>query len=159
MVIVRPLEQQEYDFFMDMHYESIYILERKPPKHELLSAPNIKKYSDGWGKKGDWASVALSDNKPIGAVWYRLFDETNKGYGFVDSETPELGIAVLPDFRQQGVGAILMKEIIQQAGIDGYKSLSLSVDPDNHLAVWLYEKLGFGYYDISGTSWTMKLTI
>ena len=46
MVIVRPLEQQEYDFFMDMHYESINILEGKPPKHELMNAPNIKKYSE-----------------------------------------------------------------------------------------------------------------
>ena len=103
--------------------------------------------------------VALSDNKPIGAVWYRLFDETDKGYGFVDSETPELGIAILPDFRQQGIGAILMKEIIQQARFDGYKSLSLSVDPDNHLAVRLYEKLGFEYCGMSGTSLTMKLTL
>jgi ribosomal protein S18 acetylase RimI-like enzyme len=159
LIFVRSLEQQEYDFLMDMHYESIYILENKPPKHELLNAPNIKKYSEGWGRKGDWALVALSDNKPIGAVWYRLFDESNKGYGFVDNETPELGIAILPDFRQQGIGAILMKEIIQQARFDGYKSLSLSVNPDNHLAVRLYEKLGFQYYEMSGTSWTMRLPL
>ena len=55
MVIVRLLEQQEFDFFMDMHYESIYILEGKPSKHELLNAPNIKKYSEEWGRKGDRA--------------------------------------------------------------------------------------------------------
>ncbi|TXK84200.1 GNAT family N-acetyltransferase [Paenibacillus sp. N3.4] len=159
MVIVRSLEQQDYDFFMHMHYESINILEGKPPKHELLNAPNIKKYNKGWGKSGDRALVALSDNKLVGAVWYRLLDEMDKGYGFVDSETPELGVAVLPDFRQQGIGAILMKEIIQQARYDGFSSLSLSVDPNNHLAVRLYEKLGFEVCGMSGTSLTMKLTI
>jgi ribosomal protein S18 acetylase RimI-like enzyme len=158
MVIVRLLEQQEYDFFMDMHYESIYILEGKPSKHELLNAPNIKKYSEDWGRKGDRALVALIDEKPIGAVWYRLFDETNKGYGYVDNKTPELGIAILPDFKQKGIGTILMKEIIQQARNDGYKTLSLSVDPDNHTAVRLYEKLGFDYFGMSGTSWIMKVT-
>jgi ribosomal protein S18 acetylase RimI-like enzyme len=159
MIFIRPLEQQEYNFFMDMHYESIYILENKPPKHELLNAPNIKKYSEGWGRTGDSALVAWSDNKPIGAVWYRLFDESNKGYGFVDNETPELGIAILPEYRKQGIGAILMKEIIQQAKFDGYKSLSLSVNPDNHLAVRLYEKLGFENYETSGTSLTMRLAL
>lgn len=158
MVIIRPLERQEYDFFMDMHYESIYILEAKPPKHELLNAPYIKKYSEGWGRRGDRALVALSDNHLIGAVWYRLFNEEEKGFGFIDCETPELGIALLPNFRKHGIGSMLMKEIIEQAKSDGYKSLSLSVDPDNHSAVRLYEKLGFKYVGMSGTSWTMKLT-
>ena len=159
MVIVRLLEQQEYDFFMDMHYESIYILEGKPSKHELLNAPNIKKYSEEWGRKGDRALVALIDDIPIGAAWYRLFDKSNKGYGYVDNKTPELGIAILPDFKQKGIGTILMKEINQQARDDGYKSLSLSVDPDNHSAVRLYEKLGFEYFGMSGTSWIMKVTL
>ncbi|SDN70627.1 Acetyltransferase (GNAT) family protein [Paenibacillus sp. yr247] len=158
MVIVRPLKQKEYNFLMDMHYESIYILEGKPSKDELLNAANIKKYNEGWGRKGDRALIALNGDKPVGAVWYRLFDETNKGYGFVDNKTPELGIAILPDFKQQGIGTILMKEIIQLANSDGYKSLSLSVDPDNHMAVRLYEKIGFKHYGMLGTSWIMKLT-
>jgi ribosomal protein S18 acetylase RimI-like enzyme len=159
VIHVRPLEQQEYDFLMDMHYESIYILQGKPPKHDLLNAPNIKKYNEDWGRKGDRAFVAQSDNIPLGAAWYRLFDETNKGYGFIDCETPELGIAILSNFRQQGLGIKLMKEIIQQAISDGYKSLSLSVDPENQAAVRLYEKLGFEYFGVSETSWTMKLNI
>ncbi|NRF95205.1 GNAT family N-acetyltransferase [Paenibacillus frigoriresistens] len=158
MVIVRLLEKQEYDFFMDMHYESIYVLEGKPSKNVLLNDPNIKKYSEGWGRKGDRALVALIENKPVGAVWYRLFGESNKGYGYVDNETPELGIAILPDFKKQGIGTILMKQIQQQAITDGYKSLSLSVDPDNHMAVRLYEKLGFETFGMSGTSRVMKLT-
>ncbi|MFB5675979.1 GNAT family N-acetyltransferase [Paenibacillus terreus] len=159
MITVKPLEPHEFDFFMDMHYESIHILQAKPAKHELLNAPHLKKYHEGWGRKGDRALVALKDDHLAGAVWYRLFDETNMGYGFVDSDTPELGIAVHSEYRGSGIGRILMHEIVKQAESDGYKSLSLSVDPQNSSAVKLYQKLGFVYWGLSGTSWTMKLDI
>jgi ribosomal protein S18 acetylase RimI-like enzyme len=72
-----------------------------------------------------------------------LFDETNNGYWFVDREIPEFGIAVLSEFRKQGVGRILMKEIIKQAKFDGYESLSLSVAPENQVAVGLYSIVGY----------------
>ncbi|MFD1904295.1 GNAT family N-acetyltransferase [Paenibacillus rhizoplanae] len=99
------------------------------------------------------------DNQPAGAAWYRLFDETNQGYGFVDAQTPELGVAIRSDYRQQGLGIRLMEGIIQQAVSDGYPSLSLSVDPENQAAVRLYNKLGFEYVGTAGTSWTMKLDL
>jgi ribosomal protein S18 acetylase RimI-like enzyme len=70
-----------------------------------------------------------------------LFDETNNGYLFVDRVAPEFGIAILSDFRKQGVGRVLMKEIIKQAAkFDGYESLSLSVAPENQVAVGLYQE-------------------
>ncbi|QGQ96495.1 GNAT family N-acetyltransferase [Paenibacillus psychroresistens] len=159
MITIKPLVQSDFEFLMDMHYESIHILEDKPPKQELLNAPNIKKYSDGWGRTGDRALIAWSGEIPVGAVWYRLFNETNKGYGFVDNETPELGIAIRSDYVKQGIGTALMKGIMQKAELEGYNALSLSVDPDNLLAVRLYEKLGFVFCGISGTSWTMKVTL
>ncbi|SDW14695.1 GNAT family N-acetyltransferase [Paenibacillus sp. CF384] len=159
MIIVRSMEQGDFDFLMDMHYESIHIQEGKPPKDELLNAPAIKKYSEGWGRSGDRALIAWNETQAVGAVWYRLFDESDKGYGFVDPDTPELGVAILPDARGQGVGLVLMNEIMQQARADGYKALSLSVDPDNQAAVRLYEKLGFEYCGMCGTSWTMKVAL
>ncbi|PAK55735.1 GNAT family N-acetyltransferase [Paenibacillus sp. 7541] len=159
MITIKPLEPHAFDFFMDMHYESIHILEGKPAKHELLNTPSLKKYHEGWGREGDRALVALRDGHLAGAVWYRLFDATNKGYGYVDDNTPELGIAVHPEYRGSGIGRILMHEIIKQAERDGYPSLSLSVDPHNSSAVKLYQHLGFVYWGISGTSWTMKLDI
>ncbi|MNO22669.1 N-acyltransferase YncA [compost metagenome] len=159
MITIKPLEPHEFDFFTDMHYESIHIPQGKPPKHELLNAPHLKKYHEDWGRKGDRALVALKEDHLAGAAWYRLFDETNTGYGYVDSETPELGIAIHPDFRGMGIGRTLMNEIIKQAASDGYRSLSLSVDPQNTSAVKLYQHLGFSYYGISGTSWTMTIDI
>ncbi|MBA2872942.1 ribosomal protein S18 acetylase RimI-like enzyme [Anoxybacillus calidus] len=160
MLTVRPLSEQDMDFFMEMRYEAIYMPEGKPLKEELLSLPHIKKYSDGWGRKGDRAFIAFtSDQKRVGAVWYRLFSAENKGYGYVDDETPELGIAIVPEYRKQGIGTLLLEKIIEQAKLDGYKALSLSVDPRNEAAVQLYQKLGFEQCGISGTSWTMKRSL
>ncbi|WP_339220062.1 GNAT family N-acetyltransferase [Paenibacillus sp. FSL H8-0332] len=159
MIHIRPMEPQEYDFLMDMHYESIHIEQGKPPRSELLNSPGIAKYNEHWGRQGDRAVIALVDNQPAGAAWYRLFDETNQGYGFVDAQTPELGVAIRSDYRQQGLGIRLMEGIIQQALSDGYPSLSLSVDSENQAAVRLYNKLGFEYVGTAGTSWTMKLNL
>jgi ribosomal protein S18 acetylase RimI-like enzyme len=159
MIHVRALLPEEHDFLMDMHYESIHIFHKKPSKHELLNSPALKKYNEEWGRTGDRALVAVSDNQLVGAAWYRLFDEANKGYGFVDNKTPELGIAIVPHFRHKGIGRLLIEALINTATVDGYSSLSLSVDPTNHNAVHLYEKLGFKCVRIVGTSWTMKLEV
>lgn len=140
----------------DMLYESIYIPENLKNKVELLNSPSIKKYYEDWGREGDTALIAIDNsNQAVGAVWYRLFDESNKGYGFVDNRTPELGIAVTKEARGLGIGTLLMKKIMKQALEDGYKSLSLSVDPENTSAVYIYRKLGFIDYNVSGTSITM----
>lgn len=51
MLNIRPMEPQEYDFLMDMHYESIHIEQGKPPRSELLNSPGIAKYNEHWGDK------------------------------------------------------------------------------------------------------------
>jgi len=157
MITVRPIGESDMDFFIDMRYEAIYMPEGRPPKEELLNLPHLKKYSEGWGRKGDRALLAQNEeHHPVGAVWYRLFDEQNKGYGFVDAETPELGIAIVSAFRNQGIGMLLLQTIFEQAQQDGYKALSLSVDARNQAAIRLYQKAGFERYEIAGNSWTMK---
>lgn len=156
MVIIKNLENSEFDFLTDMLYESIHIPKNKPNKEDLLNSPYIKKYHEAWGRNGDTALIALNtNNQAVGAVWYRLFNEFNKGYGYVDSNTPELGIAVTKEARGNGVGTLLMKEIIRKAMYEGYESISLSVDSYNTNAVHIYEKLGFKDYEESGTSITM----
>ncbi|WP_311315259.1 GNAT family N-acetyltransferase [Bacillus sp. ISL-101] len=90
---------------------------------------------------------------------YRVFAENQKGYGYVDDKTPELGIAVINKGRGKGIGNLLMEKLFETASRDGYTSLSLSVDPKNTQAVQLYKKLGFEQCGSSGTSWTMIYNI
>lgn len=161
LIHIESLKQSEHDFefLTDMMYESIHIPENKPPKEELLNLPLLKKYNEGWGRKGDRALIAFEDHVPVGAAWYRLFTEDQKAYGFVNDKTPELGIAVTMQARGKGIGNLLMEKLFETAARDGYTSLSLSVDPKNHQAVKLYKKLGFEHCGSSGTSWTMIYTI
>lgn len=126
-MIIRNLKDNEYDFLTDMLYESIYIPENKPNKEDLIKSAHLKKYHKNWGRDGDTALIALNtNNQAVEAVWYRLFDEFNKGYGYVDSNIPELGIAVIEEYRGMGIGTLLMEKIIHQAIFDGYRSISLS---------------------------------
>lgn len=40
--------EKEFEFFLDMEYESIHIPENKPSKEVLLNSPGIRKYHEGW---------------------------------------------------------------------------------------------------------------
>ncbi|WP_233252991.1 MULTISPECIES: hypothetical protein [unclassified Geobacillus] len=65
MLHIRNLEENDFEFLLDMMYEAIYIPKNKPPKEELLNSPHIKKYHEGWGRKGDRALIAFRDNQPL----------------------------------------------------------------------------------------------
>ncbi|MCT1904301.1 GNAT family N-acetyltransferase [Oceanobacillus sojae] len=158
MFIIRRMEmtQKDVDFLTDMLYESIYIPVDKPPKDELLQAENLRKYHQQWGRKGDMALLAVNQqNQSVGAVWYRLFNGNEKGYGFVSSNIPELGIAIVEGERGKGLGKQLLREIIKEAKRAGYIGLSLSVDLKNTSAISFYHQLGFADKDVAGTSKTM----
>ncbi len=91
--------------------------------------------------------------KPVGAVWLRLLTRNNKGYGYVDDDTPELGIAVFPEYRGQGIGTQLLTHLLESPC--GQSSISLSVSLDNP-AVSLYERFGFEVVSRSDESLLMR---
>ncbi|MGN7477028.1 GNAT family N-acetyltransferase [Solibacillus silvestris] len=124
----------------------------------LLREPNIAKYLENWGRKDEHAFIALDgDNNPLGAVWIRLFNTEEAGYGFIDDETPELGMAIMSQHRGQGIGRHLLSKMIVYARSIGYSALSLSVDPHNETALLMYEKGEFEkVHQDKGVSWTMK---
>ena len=116
----------------------------------------MARYVKGWGRPGDTALIAVDDGFPVGAGWYRLFRREQPGYGFVDEETPELAIAVVPSRRGRGLGEALLNALSERARADGYRALSLSVERDNAL-VSFYEKHGFeSVAEDGGDSVTMR---
>ncbi|MCM1115115.1 MAG: GNAT family N-acetyltransferase [Clostridium sp.] len=50
---------------------------------------------------------------------------------------------VKKEYRNQGIGAILLDYLIKQAAGMGYAEIALGVDADNDSAIHLYEKKGF----------------
>jgi GNAT superfamily N-acetyltransferase len=131
------------------------------PINVVLARPEIRRYVIDWGRPGDMAVIAISDPEgiPIGAAWYRIFPADDAGYGFVDATVPELSIGVDAKCRGDGVGCLLLKTLCERARSDGMEALSLSVEPDNRIAVGLYERLGFQRVGANGGSLTMMVSL
>ena len=91
----------------------------------------ISRYVDNWGRRGDTALIAMDGGHSVGAAWYRLFRESSSGYGFIDEETPELTIVVVPSRQGEGIGKELLAALVARGKADGYTRLSASVDKNN----------------------------
>jgi ribosomal protein S18 acetylase RimI-like enzyme len=100
----------------------------------------VYRYVRNWGRPGDAGVLALEGPHPYGAAWYRVFTADEPGFGFVDEQTPELTIAVVPSHRGKGAGKELLEALLERARADGYEAISLSTDRDQ--VAW-YERFGF----------------
>jgi len=104
-------------------------------------------------------STILSEQaKQLGAAWYRLMTADDPGYGFIDSEIPEITIGVVPSRRRRGVGRRLLTALLDAARAEGHDALSLSVEEDN-FALRLYESVGFRPVEKVGNAWTMMVPL
>ena len=156
MIIMREVLSSDQPLLNEMLYHSLYV----PPDHEpfsrdILQNPDVNKYVAGWGRPGDLAFIAFDSatGNSLGAAWLRLLKGDERGYGYVDDDTPELGVAVLDFYRGQGVGTALLERLLEAAAAR-YRSVSLSVSEGNPAAK-LYERLGFKLVGGEGTSLTM----
>jgi ribosomal protein S18 acetylase RimI-like enzyme len=136
--VIRKASGRDAPFLRDMVKHAYYWRWGEP---ETADVP-ASSYVEGWGRPGDCGLILIDESFPVGAAWYRLFTADRPGYGFLDEQTPELTIAVVPSRRGRGFGAELLTALLEQAREDGHSSLSLSVEKDNP-AVALYERFGF----------------
>ncbi len=63
-------------------------------------------------------------------------------YGHVDDDTPSFAISLYKEYRGQGIGTQLMKDMLALLKKKGYERASLAVQKANY-AVRMYEKVGF----------------
>jgi len=125
--------------------------------------PDLAKYVTHWGQPGDLGLIATNEEsgEPVGAVWVRLYVGDNKAYSQTSDDTPELAMAVLPDYTGQGIGTSLLQALIAAAR-PHYPALALNVRADNP-AFRLYQRLGFVVVKemvnrVGGMSYDMRLT-
>ncbi len=153
---IRPLTREDESFLWKMLYQAIYVpADQPPPSLEIVKEPQLAKYVRDWGQSGDQGFLAIDTaaEQAVGAVWSRLLTGENRGYGYVNDEIPELSIAVLPEYRNKGIGTTLLRRMLETAQAC-YPAISLSVSPDNPV-IRLYLRLGFAVVERHETSITM----
>ena len=149
---IRPASRLDEPFIYEMLYEALYVLPGGAPfPRSILDEPDIAHYAEGFGTRpGDEGLIAETSDERIAAAWLRLLAGDDRGYGHVDDNTPELSIAVRPDWQNRGVGTELIERLIETL-----PRVSLSVDSRNP-ATRLYERLGF---EIVGTEETSLIML
>jgi len=152
---IRPVQSEDYQFLQEMLYEALYVAEGMEPfSYAILDKPELAKYIDNWNNNIDFGLIAIDNERPVGAGWCKLFDESNKGYGFVDKNIPELSMALKTEYRNLGIGTSLLNELCNMANKRGYKTISLSVNQENK-AYSFYLKCGFITVSSSDSAFTM----
>lgn len=150
MMAVRPVDRRDQAVLWDLLHVALW---DPPPAglrpREVLENPGVRIYAADWGKPGDVGVIGEEDGRVVGACWMRLITG-GVGLGYVDDETPQLGIAVMPGFQRRGLGEQLMRAALAAAAAHGYEQVSLTVHPENP-AIKLYERCGFRKLDLRKT--------
>ena len=143
-IVIRPLKQSETALLDSFLYEAIFIPEGvAPPSKDIIKRPELQVYVEEFGDKtGDTAFVAETHGQVIGAVWARIMND----YGHIDDNTPSLAISLYKEYRGQGIGTRLMREMLRALKAKGFEQASLAVQKANN-AVKMYKNVGFEITD------------
>ena len=139
-VKLRNMGNDEAELLKDFLYEAIFVPEGAfPPPREIIERPELRLYYEDFGSgRADFCICAEDEGKVIGAVWTRIMND----YGHVDDETPSFAISLYKEYRGQGIGTRMMREMLALLQEKHFKRASLSVQKANR-AVRMYQKIGF----------------
>ncbi len=155
-IAIRDGNNADVPFLYEMLFEAFHwnsSVER-PSLKEFFENPQFNRLLSDWGREGDTAVIAELNNEPVGAAWYRFWNDNDHSYGYIDPSIPEIGMAVRIGHRSKGIGRSLVRVLKDTARSNHISKVSLSVDPKN-FALELYTSEGFSKCGGSGTSWTM----
>lgn len=149
---IRKMTVPEYSKLNDFLYEAIFIPDGiEPPPRNIIDSPELQLYVDCFGAlEGDFALVAEIEEKVVGDVWVRIIND----YGHIDDKTPSLAISLYKEYRGQGIGTSMMREMLSLLKAHGYKRASLSVQKANY-AAGMYQKIGFEIIAENVDEWIM----
>ena len=142
-VTIRTAQPDDTELLKKALYISVVWDEDQPSTLEqVVGHPELVQYWENWGRRGDLGVVAERDGQYLGAAFGRLFTEDRPSYGFVDEQTPEVGIGIIAGERGMGLGRRMMLQLEDLYREFGTNRLSLSVNFTNP-ARHLYESLGY----------------
>ena len=152
--VIRPIRPSEYPLLEEFHYLSIHVPPGAAPyPRDIIYQPKSHQYIKDFGKFNDFCVVAEVDDKVVGAAWTRFI----RGYGYVDDETPELAIAVLPEYRGCGIGTAMLESLHKIVRDMGNWGISIAVEKTNP-ALHLYQRMGYVTVDENDDDFIMVIS-
>ena len=138
--VIREMRMDEVPLLDDFLYEAIFIPEGvAPPPRSIILNDDLQVYVRDFGSlPDDRCLVAETDGRVVEAVWTRVM----KDYGHVAEGIPSLAISLYKEYRNKGIGAALLCQMLQLLCRNGYAKVSLSVQKKNY-AAGMYMKAGF----------------
>jgi ribosomal protein S18 acetylase RimI-like enzyme len=137
-------------------YQMLQIAAHEGNFQTVVENPNLSCYVEMAGHRSNSDLVAVvaqnthgsgdcHGSAVVGAAWMQTWKNPNGvcGFGFMDHNIPEIAMGVLPDYQGQGIGTLLLKDLIQIGLERNFSAICLSVREDNLAAVRLYERMGF----------------
>jgi ribosomal protein S18 acetylase RimI-like enzyme len=154
--VIREIRSEEIPLLNDFLYEAIFIPKGVPaPPRSIIENEDLQVYVRDFGMKADdRCLVAEVDGKVVGAVWTRVMDD----YGHIADGIPSLAISLYKDYRHQGIGTELLREMLLLLRRNGYPQVSLSVQKANY-AFRMYLKAGFKVLKETEEEYLMVCTI
>jgi len=137
---IRPIRKQEIPILKDFLYEAIFIPEgAAAPSRDILNDESLQVYIRDFGNlPDDRCLIAEIQGGIVGAIWSRIMND----YGHIADDIPSIAISLYKEYRNQGIGTDLLRQMLNLLKSDGYHSVSLSVQKANY-AMKLYRKAGF----------------
>lgn len=129
----------------------------KPKDLDAVMEVELRSFSAPWSREA--FEQELSEN--ILAHYYVL-EEDGRVIGYMGlweiiGEGHITNVAIHPDCRRRGLGALLLGEVMEAERLRGVEDFTLEVRVSNAAAIHLYEKFGFtvagkrtGYYPDTG---------
>ncbi|GLR18384.1 GNAT family N-acetyltransferase [Portibacter lacus] len=141
-ITIRPLRTSNIEFLKEMVYQSIYKEGKLFDREKILQQKEIARYYENWDSKKEIGFIVRYEDKDIGAIWCRKLPYYNQGYGYVDDNVPEMGLAVFYEYRGRGLGQLLMDHLFSRLKHNGETAVSLYVH-NNNPAKRAYTRNGF----------------
>ena len=153
MIFYRQAKACDEQLLRIFLYHVIYVPEGcEPPSADIVFTEDFIQYTEAFGTN---PLVAEDNGNPVGVAWVRLM----KSYGYVDNDTPELSISLLPEYREKGIGTVLLSELLDSLKMKNCRYVSLSVQKANTAALRLYRKAGFRIVEDKGDELVMKIEL
>ena len=146
---IQPLLPSDQESVWDLLHIALWDPPPAPLRpRDVLDNPEVRIYAEDWGRReGDIGVCGRLGDAPeiVGACWLRLV-KGGMGLSYIDDDTPQLGIALLPSHQRRGYGEKLLLAALTEAA-RRFRQVALSVHPENP-AAGLYRRCGFAQVDV-----------